>query len=140
MILMELLKWLDWIDYYWVFVMWVLNFVFGLVIDFVEEIKDKKWDLFLMWYMFNGGEVMVVKVGCRIFEFLELYGLFVDVIWFVWGMFEILLGVIFFYEFIWVGISDDDYFVEIGFLIFGFFMRIVNDYNELVEEGEIGCF
>lgn len=80
MILMELLKWLDWIDYYCVFVMWVLNFVFGLVIDFVEEMKNRKWDLFLMCYMFNGGEVMVVKVGCRMFEFLEFYGLFVDVI------------------------------------------------------------
>lgn len=83
---------------------------------------------------------MVVKVGCRIMEFLELYGLLVNVICFVWGMFEIFLGVIFLDEFILENMSDDDCFVEIGFLILGFNMRIMDDCNQVVEEGEIGCF
>lgn len=37
-ILMDLLKWFDLIDYYCVLVMWVFNFVFGLFVDFVEDI------------------------------------------------------------------------------------------------------
>ncbi|MBD5018755.1 AMP-binding protein, partial [Xanthomonas citri pv. citri] len=57
-----------------------------------------------------------------------------------WGMSETSSGVIFSHEFTRAGTSDDDHFVEIGSPIPGFSMRIVNDHNELVEEGEIGRF
>lgn len=139
-ILMEPLKWLDWIDHYRASVTWAPNFAFGLVTDFAEEIKDKKWDLSSMRYMLNGGEAMVAKVGRRILELLEPHGLPADAIRPAWGMSETSSGVIFSHEFTRAGTSDDDHFVEIGSPIPGFSMRIVNDHNELVEEGEIGRF
>ncbi|MCV2515295.1 amino acid adenylation domain-containing protein [Bacillus subtilis] len=139
-ILMEPLKWLDWIDHYRASVTWAPNFAFGLVTDFAEEIKDRKWDLSSMRYMLNGGEAMVAKVGRRILELLEPHGLPADAIRPAWGMSETSSGVIFSHEFTRAGTSDDDHFVEIGSPIPGFSMRIVNDHNELVEEGEIGRF
>lgn len=94
-ILMEPLKWLDWIDHYRASVTWAPNFAFGLVTDFAEEIKDKKWDLSSMRYMLNGGEAMVAKVGRRILELLEPHGLPADAIRPAWGMSETSSGVIF---------------------------------------------
>lgn len=88
-ILMEPLKWLDWIDHYRASVTWAPNFAFGLVTDFAEEIKDRKWDLSSMRYMLNGGEAMVAKVGRRILELLEPHGLPADAIRPAWGMSEL---------------------------------------------------
>ncbi|MCY8131409.1 AMP-binding protein, partial [Bacillus spizizenii] len=139
-ILMEPLKWLDWIDHYRASVTWAPNFAFGLVTDFAEEMKNRKWDLSSMRYMLNGGEAMVAKVGRRMLELLEPYGLPADAIRPAWGMSETSSGVIFSHEFTRAATSDDDHFVEIGSPIPGFSMRIVNDHNEVVEEGEIGRF
>ncbi|MCY7822955.1 amino acid adenylation domain-containing protein [Bacillus spizizenii] len=139
-ILMEPLKWLDWIDHYRASVTWAPNFAFGLVTDFAEEMKNRKWDLSSMRYMLNGGEAMVAKVGRRMLEILEPYGLPADAIRPAWGMSETSSGVIFSHEFTRAATSDDDHFVEIGSPIPGFSMRIVNDHNEVVEEGEIGRF
>ncbi|WP_276736066.1 non-ribosomal peptide synthetase [Bacillus sp. (in: firmicutes)] len=139
-ILMEPLKWLDWIDHYRASVTWAPNFAFGLVTDFAEEMKNRKWDLSSMRYMLNGGEAMVAKVGRRMLELLEPHGLPADAIRPAWGMSETSSGVIFSHEFTRAATSDDDHFVEIGSPIPGFSMRIVNDQNELVEEGEIGRF
>ncbi|MCO4850729.1 non-ribosomal peptide synthetase [Bacillus vallismortis] len=139
-ILMEPLKWLDWIDHYRASVTWAPNFAFGLVTDFAEEMKNRKWDLSSMRYMLNGGEAMVAKVGRRMLELLEPYGLPADAIRPAWGMSETSSGVIFSHEFTRAATSDDDHFVEIGSPIPGFSMRIVNDQNDLVEEGEIGRF
>lgn len=139
-ILMEPLKWLDWIDHYRASVTWAPNFAFGLVTDFAEEMKDRKWDLSSMRYMLNGGEAMVAKVGRRMLELLEPHGLPADAIRPAWGMSETSSGVIFSHEFTRAATSDNDHFVEIGSPIPGFSMRIVNDQNEVVEEGEIGRF
>ncbi|MEG7378241.1 amino acid adenylation domain-containing protein [Bacillus subtilis] len=139
-ILMEPLKWLDWIDHYRASVTWAPNFAFGLVTDFAEEMKNRKWDLSSMRYMLNGGEAMVAKVGRRMLELLEPHGLPADAIRPAWGMSETSSGVIFSHEFTRAATSDDDHFVEIGSPIPGFSMRIVNDHNDLVEEGEIGRF
>ncbi|MEC1645619.1 non-ribosomal peptide synthetase [Bacillus halotolerans] len=139
-ILMEPLKWLDWIDHYRASVTWAPNFAFGLVTDFSDEMKNRNWDLSSMRYMLNGGEAMVAKVGRRMLELLEPHGLPGDAIRPAWGMSETSSGVIFSREFTRAATSDDDGFVEIGSPIPGFSMRIVDDHNELVEEGEIGRF
>ncbi len=139
-ILMEPLKWLDWIDHYRASVTWAPNFAFGLVTDFSDEMKNRNWDLSSMRYMLNGGEAMVAKVGRRMLELLEPHGLPADAIRPAWGMSETSSGVIFSREFTRAATSDDDGFVEIGSPIPGFSMRIVDDHNELVEEGEIGLF
>ncbi|MFT0802662.1 amino acid adenylation domain-containing protein [Bacillus swezeyi] len=139
-ILMEPLKWLDWIDHYRASVTWAPNFAFGLVTDFSDEMKNRNWDLSSMRYMLNGGEAMVAKVGRRMLELLEPHGLPADAIRPAWGMSETSSGVIFSREFTRAATSDDDGFVEIGSPIPGFSMRIVDDHNQLVEEGEIGRF
>ncbi|QUF67160.1 non-ribosomal peptide synthetase [Bacillus atrophaeus] len=139
-ILMDPLKWLDWIDHYRASVTWAPNFAFGLVTDFSDEIENRNWDLSSMRYMLNGGEAMVAKVGRRMLELLEPHGLPADAIRPAWGMSETSSGVIFSQDFTRASTNDEDGFVEIGSPIPGFSMRIVDDHNELVEEGEIGRF
>ncbi|MDU0812757.1 non-ribosomal peptide synthetase [Bacillus siamensis] len=139
-ILMDPLKWLDLIDHYRASVTWAPNFAFGLLADFAEEIQTRKWDLSSMRYMLNGGEAAVAKVGRRIMELLEPHGLPANAIRPAWGMSETSSGVIFSDEFTLENTSDDDRFVEIGLPIPGFNMRIADDRNQVVEEGEIGRF
>ncbi|WP_446476152.1 amino acid adenylation domain-containing protein [Bacillus velezensis] len=139
-ILMDPLKWLDLIDHYRASVTWAPNFAFGLLADFAEEIQTRKWDLSSMRYMLNGGEAAVAKVGRRIMELLEPHGLPANAIRPAWGMSETSSGVIFSDEFTLENTSDDDRFVEIGLPIPGFNMRITDDRNQVVEEGEIGRF
>ncbi|QBG56188.1 non-ribosomal peptide synthetase [Bacillus amyloliquefaciens] len=139
-ILMDPLKWLDLIDHYRASVTWAPNFAFGLLADFAEDIQNRKWDLSSMRYMLNGGEATVAKVGRRIMELLEPHGLPANAIRPAWGMSETSSGVIFSDEFTLENTSDDDRFVEIGLPIPGFNMRITDDRNQVVEEGEIGRF
>ncbi|MGP3781717.1 AMP-binding protein [Bacillus sp. 4A_MP3] len=128
------------IDHYRASVTWLPNFAFGLLADFAEEIQTRKWDLSSMRYMLNGGEAAVAKVGRRIMELLEPHGLPANAIRPAWGMSETSSGVIFSDEFTLENTSDDDRFVEIGLPIPGFNMRITDDRNQVVEEGEIGRF
>ncbi|MBT2575230.1 amino acid adenylation domain-containing protein [Bacillus sp. ISL-51] len=139
-ILMDPLKWLDLIDHYRASVTWAPNFAFGLLADFAEDIQTRNWDLSSMRYMLNGGEAAVAKVGRRIMELLEPHGLPANAIRPAWGMSETSSGVIFSDEFTRANTSDEDRFVEIGLPIPGFNMRITDERNQVVEEGEIGRF
>ncbi|TCS93648.1 non-ribosomal peptide synthetase [Hazenella coriacea] len=137
-ILVDPLRWLDWIDHYRATVTWAPNFAFGLLTDYSDEIKRQNWDLSSMRFMLNGGEAMVARVGRTVLEMLEPHGLPANAIHPAWGMSETSSGVIFSDNFMRTTTSDEDEFVEIGHPIPGFSMRIVDENDQVVPEGSIG--
>nr|WP_255298558.1 non-ribosomal peptide synthetase [Brevibacillus dissolubilis] len=139
-ILVDPLRWMDWMNHYRASVTWAPNFAFGLIADFADEFEGRNWDLSCMRCLFNGGEALVAKTGRRLLALLEPYGLPANAIVPAWGMSETSSGVIFSREFTRATTSDEDEFVEIGLPMPGFSMRIADDQNEVVEEGVIGRF
>lgn len=67
-----------------------------------------------MKFLVNVGEVIVIKIVRNFFKFLSFYGLLIKVIYLVFGMCEICLGIIWFNSFFLELLFDEDKFVEFG--------------------------
>lgn len=50
-----------------------------------------------MKFVFNGGEVVVVKIVRKFVKILSKWKLLIMVMYLVWGMLEIVFGVVYFY-------------------------------------------
>ncbi len=107
--LQEPLIWLDLIDRFQVSIAFGPNFAYSLVNDCVEANPQRQWDLSSMKFFLNGAEAIVAKTARRFLQLLAPHGL------------------------------ADDLFVEVGSPIPGVDLRIVDDRNQVVAEGEIGA-
>jgi NADP-dependent 3-hydroxy acid dehydrogenase YdfG len=137
MILQQPLLWLDLIDRFRVTYTWAPNFAFALV-NSQPHIHGKSWDLASLKFLLNGGEAIVPKVARRFLELLEPHGLPPTAMRPAWGMSETCSGVTYSHEFRLSNTSDDDHFTVVGRPIHGFSVRIANDSDEVLREGETG--
>ena len=145
--LQDPLVWLDCIDRFKVNIAFGPNFAYSLVNDSLEamllqsslENAERQWDLSSMKFFLNGAEAIVSKTARRFLQLLAPYGLAPTAMRPSWGMAEVSSGVTFCDRFSLNYTTDEDLFVEVGAPIPGVDLRIVDDQNQLVAEGEIGA-
>ena len=139
LILQHPLKWLDLISQYRVTATWSPNFGYGLVNEQLEKkVKQRvefNWDLSAMRWMGNGAEAVVGQTTKRFLELLAPYGLSADAVSPGYGMSETCSGIAHSHCF---GKDDNDDFVEVGAPIPGVKLRIVDEMNQVISEGETG--
>ncbi len=136
--LKEPLIWLDLIDRFQVSIAFGPNFAYSLINDRANTIAERQWDLSSMKFFLNGAETIVTKTARHFLQLLTPYGLAPTTMRPSWGMAEVSSGVTFFQNFSLDSTTDDDLFVEVGQPIPGVDLRIVNEQNQVVAEGEIG--
>lgn len=136
--LQEPLNWLDAIDRFQVSIAFGPNFAYALVNDCVEANPQQQWDLSSMKFFLNGAEAIVAKTARRFLQLLAPHGLAQEAMCPSWGMAEVSSGVTFADNFSLDSTTDKDLFVEVGPPIPGVDLRIVDDGNQVVAEGEIG--
>jgi acyl transferase domain-containing protein/acyl-CoA synthetase (AMP-forming)/AMP-acid ligase II/acyl carrier protein len=137
-ILQDPLKWLDLLERYRVTATWAPNFAYGLVNDQAASIQQGQWDLTSIRWMGNGAEAVVGKTTRRFLELLIPHGLASTAVSPGYGMSETCSGIVHSHQFSLESTTDDDTFVEVGRPIPGVSVRIVNEQNQVVEEGTIG--
>jgi len=137
--LQEPLVWLDSIDRFKVNITFGPNFAYSLINDRADDIAQRQWDLSSMKCFLNGAEAIVAKTARRFLKLLAPHGLAPTAMRPSWGMAEVSSGVTFSDCFSLCSTTDDDSFVEVGAPIPGVDLRIVNNQNQVVEEGEIGA-
>ena len=137
-ILQNPLKWLDWIERYRATITWAPNFAFSLINERAQPIRQRRWDLSSMRFLVNAGESIVAKTARRFLELLVPHGLPSTAIHPAFGMSETSSGITWSSGFSLESVSDEDSFVDLGAPIPGASLRIVDDNDQIVEEGIIG--
>ncbi len=135
LVLQNPLHWLDLLDQYRVTATWSPNFAYNLVNEKLADAVEHNWDLSCLRWMGNGAEAVVGQITQRFLKLLAPYGLKPSVVSPGYGMSETTSG---------IAHSNDFYlnmnreFVQVGAPIPGVSLRIVDEENKLVPEGEIG--
>jgi len=138
-ILQDPLLWLDMIERYSATVTFAPNFAFGLICGLSEEITThKKWDLSSMEQVLNGGEAVLAATARQFLQLLEPHGLSSHVMCPAWGMSETTSGITYARDFELDNTSDSDSHVAVGPPIPGDLMRIVDEQDQFVNEGQEG--
>ncbi|MDJ0702744.1 MAG: AMP-binding protein, partial [Leptolyngbyaceae cyanobacterium MO_188.B28] len=132
------LTWLDLIERYRATATWAPNFAYGLVNQQEAVIKQRHWDLTSLRWMGNGAEAVVGRTTRRFLQLLEPHGLAPTVVSPGYGMSETCSGIVHSDQFSLESTSDDDVWVNVGAPIPGVSMRIVDESNQLAQEGETG--
>ncbi|MEO1005228.1 MAG: beta-ketoacyl synthase N-terminal-like domain-containing protein, partial [Cyanobacteria bacterium J06638_38] len=135
LILQNPLQWLNLIHEYRVTATWSPNFAYNLVNDRLQDTALQSWDLSCLRWMGNGAEAVVGQTTQRFLELLEPYGLSPTVVSPGYGMSETCSGIAHSHDFY---LHLDREFVSVGAPIPGVSLRIVNDDDNLLPEGEIG--
>jgi|GEM_PF-1036535 len=130
--------WLDLLETHQVNVTFAPNFAFGLVCKDEELILRSHWDLSSVQLILNGGESIVAATARKFLILMSRHGLSADVMCPAWGMSEVSSGITYATDFSLDTTSDEDAYVEVGFPIPGDSLRIVDDDDCLLREGEIG--
>nr|VFJ44306.1 MAG: polyketide synthase PksJ [Candidatus Kentron sp. FW] len=136
--LQDPLIWLDLIERFRVTIAFGPNFAYGLINDRAEMIEQRRWDLSSMKFFLNGAETIVAKTARRFLQLLAPHRLAPTTLYPSWGMAEVSSGVTFSDNFSLDTSTDDDLFVEVGAPIPGVYLRIVDNQNQLIEDGETG--
>lgn len=136
-ILQDPMRWADLADRHRVSVTWAPNFAFALFADQAHRFEGRTWDLSPMRLVMNAGEVVVASAARRFLQVLRPFGLPQDVMHPGWGMSETCSVV-----------TDsvlpaeppghDESFVSCGLPYPGFGMRIVDDRDTVLAEGDVG--
>ncbi|MFI8930076.1 SDR family NAD(P)-dependent oxidoreductase [Streptomyces sp. NPDC053474] len=88
------LLWLGWVDRYRVTNTWAPNFVYALVNEHADEVRDNRsWDLSCLREIVNGGEPVIASTSHKFLELLAPHGLAADAMRPAWGMSETCSGV-----------------------------------------------
>jgi acyl transferase domain-containing protein/acyl-CoA synthetase (AMP-forming)/AMP-acid ligase II/acyl carrier protein len=141
LILQNPLTWLDLIAQNRVTATWSPNFAYNLVnekLDKLSKLSDQvkpDWDLSCLRWMGNGAEAVVGKTTEHFLELLAPYGLSPQVVSPGYGMSETTSGIAHAQDF---AINLQREFVSVGAPIPGVSLRIVNEENQVIPEGEIG--
>lgn len=138
-ILRDPLAWLDAIERHRVTVTWAPNFAWTLVAERLATRSGPPRDLRSLRFLLNGGEPIVARQARRFLRLLAPHGLRSDVMHPAWGMSETCSGLTYSSRFSLERTSDDDPFVEVGTPLPGCAVRIVDDDERLLSEGEVGA-
>ena len=136
-ILEDPLRWPDLLDRHRVTVTWAPNFAFGLLADHADRFTGRDWDLSPVQLVMNAGEVVVASAARRFLHALRPFGLPQHVMHPGWGMSE-TCSVVTDFELPGEAPDCDESFVSCGLPYPGFSMRIVDDQERLLVEGEAG--
>ncbi|MBZ4374147.1 alpha/beta fold hydrolase [Corallococcus sp. AS-1-6] len=140
LILGEPLRWLDWMERYRASLSWAPHFAYGLIVGELSRLTgERRWDLSRVRILINGGEAISARVARQFLQALAPHGLRQDALWPAWGMSETSSGVTYARDFRLDTTSDEDEVVSLGPPIPGVRLRIVDDGDALVSEGEIGA-
>jgi acyl-CoA synthetase (AMP-forming)/AMP-acid ligase II/NADP-dependent 3-hydroxy acid dehydrogenase YdfG/acyl carrier protein len=137
-ILLDPLRWIDYLDRYKATITFAPNFAFALVNDRADELAGRSWDLSSLRFVLNGAEAIVARTARRFLSLLGPFGLSPTSMHPAWGMSETSSGVIYGDTFSLATTSDDDAFVEVGRPIPTLSMRIVDAADRVVSEGTVG--
>jgi acyl-CoA synthetase (AMP-forming)/AMP-acid ligase II len=132
------LIWLDFIERFQATITFGPNFAYSLINDCADTIKQRHWDLSSLKCCLNGAETIVAKTARRFLQLLAPHQLAPTALYPSWGMAEVSSGVTFSDNFSLESTTDDDVFVEVGAPILGVYLRIVDEQNQVIEEGKIG--
>ncbi|MCP3165616.1 alpha/beta fold hydrolase [Myxococcus qinghaiensis] len=139
LILGEPLRWLDWMERYGATLSWAPHFAFGLIAGELSRQKSvRRWDLSRVRILLNGGEAISSRTAREFLRALAPHGLRDTAMWPAWGMSETSSGVTYSSEFNLSTTSDDDAVVSLGPPIPGVRLRIVDDTDRVLTEGEVG--
>ncbi|MFE9835313.1 amino acid adenylation domain-containing protein [Streptomyces sp. NPDC005551] len=136
-ILQDPTRWADLAHRHRVTVTWAPNFAFGLLAEHEDRFGDRGWDLSPMRLVMNAGEVVVASAARRFLHALRPFGLPQDVMHPGWGMSETCSVVT---DCVLPGEppEHDEPFVSCGLPYPGFAMRIVDEQDRLLSEGDVG--
>lgn len=137
-VLADPLRWLEWCERFKVTITWAPNFAYGLVNDKAAELGRRRFRLQALRRIENGAETIVSSTARRFLELLEPHGLRPNAMFTGWGMSETTAGVTFNYNFSRATTRDEDKFVDLGVPMPGVAFRVVDDTDQVVEEGRIG--
>lgn len=132
------LRWLTWIERFGVTVTWAPNFAYALINDRAEELAQRRFHLESVRRIENGAESIVMRTARRFLALLEPHGLRPTAMFTGWGMTETSSGVTFSRRFSLATTSDSEPFVDLGAPIPGVAIRIVDDRDRIVTEGNVG--
>jgi acyl-CoA synthetase (AMP-forming)/AMP-acid ligase II/acyl carrier protein len=136
-ILQDPLRWADLADRHRVSVTWAPNFAFGLFAEQAHRFEGRTWDLSPMRLVMNAGEVVVASAARRFLHVLRPFGLPQDVMHPGWGMSEtcsVVTDTVLPAE----PPGHDESFVSCGLPYPGFAMRVVDDQDTVLPEGDVG--
>ncbi|WP_217131980.1 non-ribosomal peptide synthetase [Streptomyces sp. AC558_RSS880] len=136
-VLEDPLRWMDLADRHRVTVTWAPNFAFGLLAEQSHRFTDRTWDLSPMRLVMNAGEVVVAPAARRFLHALKPFGLPQHVMHPGWGMSETCSVVT---DAVLPGEPDptEGTFVSCGRPYPGFAMRIVDEQDTVLPEGDAG--
>ncbi|WP_131831274.1 AMP-binding protein [Frankia sp. CcI49] len=133
-ILADPTRWLDGMHTHRSTVTWAPNFAFGLVVDHAAQLRDRRWDLSSLRYIMNGGEPVKPRTAARFLSLLARHGLPSSAMYPGWGMSETSSGVV---DRIFDPLADER-FVSVGRPHPGVRLRVVDEGQQIVEQGRIG--
>ena len=132
------LAWFDWCNEQRVTATWAPNFAFGLINARADEVAKREWDLSRLRFIMNAGEAIVPRTVRRFLEIMEPHGLPPTAMVPAWGMSETSSAVLFNRGFTRHAVSDDDPAVCVGSAIPGTVVRITDEHDRPVPDGEVG--
>jgi amino acid adenylation domain-containing protein len=136
-ILKNPLLWLNLCEKYGVTHASATNFLLGLVIEQLNKKTELCWDLSSIKHIYMGAEMIGARTVATFLKLLAPHGLRPDVICPSYGLSECgpIAGSD---QFVLTATSNDDRFVEIGKPTPGHSIRIVDEDDHLLEEGQVG--
>lgn len=137
-ILNDPLRWLDLLEQYKVGVTFAPNFAYALIVERESDIVSRHWDLSATKLFQNGGEAVSVHVARKFIDILTKFNFYPAAMGPAWGMSETTSGVTFNNNFLLDNTSDDDPYVSVGLPMPGNSLRIVDEKNQIINEGMVG--
>ena len=132
------LKWLDLMHEQRATVCWAPNFAFALVNDRADEIAAGRWDLSAMRVLLNGSEAIVPATVRRFLDSLRPHGLSGRCMVPCWGMSETSAAVTFSHSLSPESLGEGVSLVDTGRPLAGVSLRIVDEEDRVLAEGELG--
>ncbi len=133
------LRWINYIDEYRVSITWAPNFAYELVINKFEEDDDKhNYDLSYVKFILNGGEAVNVRYARLFINTFADYHLPSNIMHPAWGMSETASGIVYSDQFFIHNTNDSDQYANLGFPIPGCSIRVVDNNNGILGQGENG--
>jgi nonribosomal peptide synthetase DhbF len=137
-ILADPLRWLDWLDRFRATCTWAPNFAFSLINDQLAAGRRRDWDLSRLHHIMTAGEMIVAPTVRRFLGLLREHGLPPSAVHPSWGMSETSGGVTFSSAFRLVPAAGEGRFVELGRIVPGAALRVVDDAGNVLPDGEPG--
>ena len=132
------LRWLDLIDEKRAAISWAPNFVFSLMLAKADQIEAGSWDLSSMRFMVNAGEAVVSSTARAFIRLMESKGLPSGALKPAFGMVETCSGITWSKGFTLATTKDTDSFVNLGGVIPGGEIKVVDDVDQPLAEGVEG--